>query len=55
MDKTIAVTACGVRVVARQVNRLELEIDDRDFELLVTRFDENRDVLVKVRALEKQQ
>lgn len=52
MDETIAVTARGARVAMRRDNRLELEIEDREFDVLVTRFDEHRDVLVKVRALE---
>ena len=51
MDETIAVMARGARVAMRRDNRLELEIEDRDFDVLVTRFDEHRDILVKVRAL----
>ena len=55
MDKTIAVKPHGARIVARQGNRLELDIEDPEFEVLVTRFDENRDVLVRVRPLEVQE
>lgn len=53
MDETIAVTARGARVVERGDNRLELEIEAREFEVLVTRFDEHRDIVVKARALER--
>jgi hypothetical protein len=51
MDKSIAVQARGAGIVTRQENRLELEIKAPEFEVLVTRFDENRDLRVKVRPL----
>jgi hypothetical protein len=53
MDEVIAVQPRGVRVVARRDNRLEFEIEATEFEVLVTRFDENRDLRVKVRPLEE--
>lgn len=53
MDKSITVLRRGARIVARHDNRLELEIEAPEFEVLVTRFDENRDLRVKVRPLEK--
>lgn len=53
IDKSIAVQVRGARVVARQENRLEIELETPEFEVLVTRFDENRDLRVKVRPLEE--
>lgn len=53
VDRTIAVTPRGLAVTARYDNRLELEIEDREFELLVTRFDEHRDLRVRVLPLEE--
>jgi hypothetical protein len=52
MDKSIAVQPRGARVVARHDNRLEIAIEAPEFEVLVTRFDENRDLRVKIRPLE---
>jgi hypothetical protein len=52
MDQSIAVQARGARVVARQENRLEIELEASEFEVLVTRFDEHRDLRVKVRPLD---
>ena len=52
MDKTIAVQMRGGRVATRRENRLEIEIEAPEFDVLVTRFDENRDLRVKVRPLE---
>ena len=54
MDKSITVRARGARVVKRQENRLEIDVEAPEFEVLVTRFDENRDLRVKVRPLEHQ-
>jgi hypothetical protein len=53
MDQSIAVQTRGARVLSRHENRLELEIEGPKFEVLVTRFDENRDLRVKVRPLEE--
>jgi len=53
MDESIAVQPRGARIVARQENRLEIEIEAPEFEVLVTRFDEKRDLRVKVRPLEE--
>jgi len=54
MDKSIAIRVVrGARVLSRQKNRLEIEIEAPVFEILVTRFDENRDLRVRVRPLEK--
>jgi hypothetical protein len=39
MDRSIAVQARGARVVARQENRVEIEIEAPEFEVLITRFD----------------
>jgi hypothetical protein len=52
-DQSIAVTPRGARVLSRHENRLELEIEATEFEVLVTRFDEKRDLRVKVRPLEE--
>ena len=52
MDMNIAVTARGARVATRRDNVLVLEVEERDFDVLVTRFDQNRDIVVKVRVLE---
>ncbi|RME52166.1 MAG: hypothetical protein D6795_07055 [Deltaproteobacteria bacterium] len=54
MDRVIAVKLRGARVVARYENRLELEIEAPEFEVLVTRFDEKRDLRVKVQPLEEE-
>ena len=54
MDKSIAVKVRGAKVVTRQKNRLEMEIEGPEFEVLVTRFDENRDLRVRVRPLEEE-
>lgn len=53
MDRTIAVQPRGVAVAERRENRLELEIEDAEFELLVTRFDEKRDLRVRVQPLQE--
>jgi hypothetical protein len=53
MDKSITVLRRGARIVARHDNRLEIEIEAPEFVVLVTRFDENRDLRVKVRPLEE--
>ena len=48
MDRSIAVHTRGARVLARYENRLEVEIEESEFVVLVTRFDEHRDLRVKV-------
>ncbi len=53
MDRSIAVQLSGSRVVSRHDNRLELEIESPEFEVLVTRFDEKRDLRVKVRPIQE--
>lgn len=53
MDKAIAVHARGTRIVMRQENRLVIEIETPEFEVLAMRFDENRDLRVKVRPAEE--
>lgn len=53
MDRSTAVHTKGARIVTRQENRLEIEIEAPEFEVLATRFDENRDLRVKVRPLEE--
>jgi hypothetical protein len=55
MDDSIVVTPQGARVVSRQDNRLELEIEEAEFTVKVTGFDENRDLRVKIRPLEERQ
>lgn len=55
MDKTIAIHAKGARVLQRLENRVVIEIDSPDFELLATHFDENRDLRVKIRPVEDEQ
>ena len=54
MDRTITIRADGVRVRSRKDNRLEIEIERRTFEMLVTRFDERRDLRVRIRPAEAQ-
>ncbi len=53
MERTIAVKTTGARIVSRHENRLELEVLAPEFELLATRFDEHRDLRVKVLPLEE--
>jgi len=55
MNQSIAVQVRGAQVVARDDNRLEIEIQAPEFDVLTTRFDERRDLRVKVRALQETQ
>jgi len=55
MGHSIRVTPQGARVVSCQDNRLELEIEEAEFTVKVTGFDENRDLRVKIRPLEERQ
>jgi len=52
MDHTITIRAQGVRVLARAGNRLVVEVHVPEFDMLVTRFDERRDLRVRMRPLE---
>jgi len=54
MDRSIAVQARGARIIARRENRIVVEIEAAEFEVLVTRFDEHRDLRVKVVPLEEE-
>jgi hypothetical protein len=53
MDKSITVQPRGARILLRESNRLVLELESSDFDVLVTRFDEKRDLRVKVREIEE--
>ncbi len=53
MGNSIEVRPRGARILSCHDNRLELEIEDSEFSVAVTGFDENRDLRVKVRPLEE--
>lgn len=51
MDQSIDVKAKGARIVQLEDNRIEIQVEEPEFEVLATRFDEHRDLRVRVKPL----
>jgi len=49
--KDIIINATNLKVKVLRSNALQLDISNPEFELMVTGFDENRDLLVRARAI----